>query len=89
MRRALLLAGTASQVVSLWAVDDAATRMLMRDYYAELARGVGRAEALRAAKQRLLHEPRYAHPHYWAAFIPAGDWQPLDRGTILQQHRGP
>jgi CHAT domain-containing protein/Tfp pilus assembly protein PilF len=86
MRRALVLAGTASQVVSLWAVDDAATRVLMRDYYAELARGSGRAEALRAAKRRMMHDPRYAHPHYWAAFIPAGDWRPLDGRTILQ-HR--
>jgi CHAT domain-containing protein len=84
MRRALVLAGAASQVVSLWAVDDASTRMLMRDYYAELALGTGRAEALRAAKRRLMHEPRYAHPHHWAAFIPAGDWRPLDRDAIVQ-----
>jgi CHAT domain-containing protein/tetratricopeptide (TPR) repeat protein len=82
MRRALVLAGTASQVVSLWAVDDASTRILMRDYYAELARGTGRAEALRAAKRRMMHEPRYAHPHHWAAFIPAGDWRPLDKNMI-------
>jgi CHAT domain-containing protein/tetratricopeptide (TPR) repeat protein len=85
LRRALVLAGTASQVVSLWAVDDASTRLLMRDYYAELARGTGRAEALRAAKRRLMHEPRYAHPHYWAAFIAAGDWQPVDRSAIVQR----
>ena len=82
MRRALVLAGAASQVVSLWNADDAATRTLMRDYYAELARGTGRAEALRAAKRRLLREPRCAHPHYWAAFIAAGDWRPLGEGTI-------
>ena len=47
MRRALVLAGTASQVVSLWNVDDSSTRALMRDYYYELMRGAGRAEALR------------------------------------------
>jgi CHAT domain-containing protein len=22
-------------------------------------------------------QSRYAHPYYWAAFILAGDWQPL------------
>jgi CHAT domain-containing protein len=85
LRRALLLAGAASQVVSLWNVSDAATRELMRDYYDELVRGTGRAEALRSAKLRLLRQPRYAHPYYWAAFIPAGDWRPLDKNTLLHQ----
>jgi CHAT domain-containing protein/tetratricopeptide (TPR) repeat protein len=76
MRRALVLAGTASQVVSLWGVDDASTRKLMRNYYAELARGTGRAEALRRAKLELLRQNH--HPYYWAGFIPAGDWRALD-----------
>jgi CHAT domain-containing protein len=83
LRRALVLAGASSQVVSLWNVNDSATRALMRDYYDHLARGSGRAEALRQAKRDLLSQPRYAHPYYWAAFIPAGDWRPLDRNTLL------
>jgi len=87
MRRALALAGAESQVVSLWNVNDASTRELMRDYYGELSRGSGRADALRRAKLHLLHQPRYAHPYYWAAFIPAGDWRPLDKNTL--PHQGP
>ena len=82
MRRALVLAGVASQVVSLWSVDDASTRELMRAYYAELARGTGRAAALRAAKLHMMREPHHAHPQHWAAFIPAGDWRPLDKSTM-------
>jgi CHAT domain-containing protein len=78
LRRALVLAGTASQVVSLWSVSDSATRALMRDYYGELKHGMGRADALRQAKRDLMSQPGYAHPYYWAAFIPAGDWRPLD-----------
>jgi CHAT domain-containing protein len=92
MRRALVLAGTASQVVSLWSVSDASTRALMVDYYGELARGTSRAEALRQAKLRLMRqtrEPRYAHPYYWAAFIPAGDWRPLGKDTISSQGHTP
>jgi CHAT domain-containing protein len=89
MRRALVLAGAESQVVSLWGVSDASTRALMRDYYGELARGAGRAEALRQAKLHLLHQPRYAHPYYWAAFIPAGDWRPLDKNTLPHQESRP
>jgi CHAT domain-containing protein len=89
MRRALVLAGAESQVVSLWNVNDASARVLMRDYYDELARGTGRAEALRSAKLHMLHQPRYAHPYYWAAFIPAGNWRPLDKDTIRPQSRTP
>src|SRR5262249_10058374 len=82
MRRALVLAGAESQVVSLWSVNDAATRALMRDYYGELAPGSGRAEALRQGQLPPLHQPRYAHAYYWAAFIPAGDWRPLDKNSM-------
>jgi CHAT domain-containing protein len=88
LRRALVLAGAESQVVSLWSVSDGSTRELMRGYYGELARGTGRAEALRQAKLRLMRQARYAHPFYWAAFIPAGDWRPLDKDTIAHQGRG-
>jgi len=89
LRRALVLAGAASQVVSLWSVNDASTRALMRDYYGELARGAGRAEALRQAKLRLLRQPRYAHPYYWAAFIPAGDWRSLDKNVFSPRNPQP
>jgi tetratricopeptide (TPR) repeat protein len=85
MRRALVLAGAESQVVSLWNVSDSSTRELMRAFYAELARGTGRAEALRRAKLKLLRQPKFAHPYYWAAFIPAGDWTPLDPHILKSQ----
>jgi CHAT domain-containing protein/Tfp pilus assembly protein PilF len=85
MRRALVLAGAEAQVVSLWNANDASTRELMRAFYGELARGTGRAEALRRAKLRLLRQPRFAHPYYWAAFIPAGDWTPLDPHLLKRQ----
>lgn len=86
LRRALVLAGAASQVVSLWSVDDAATRTLMRDYYGNLGRGMGRAEALRQAKLRALRRQHDDHPHDWAAFISAGDWRSLD-SEIMQVSR--
>jgi tetratricopeptide (TPR) repeat protein len=85
LRRALVLAGAASQVVSLWSVADASTPALMRDYYAALQQGTGRAEALRQAKRRLRQRPGHAHPFYWAAFIPAGDWRPLGAKAFLPQ----
>ena len=85
LRRAVVLAGAEAQVVSLWNVSDSSAQELMREYYGELARGTGRAEALRQAKLRLLRQPRYAHPHHWAAFILAGDWTPLDKRVFPQR----
>jgi CHAT domain-containing protein len=49
LTRALIYAGTPSVLVSLWAVDDLSTNLLMRHFYQQLA-GSTKAEALRAAQ---------------------------------------
>lgn len=54
LRRALVLAGSESQVMSLWQVSDAATRDLMVAYYKRLMVGEGRTEALRAVQLEML-----------------------------------
>jgi CHAT domain-containing protein len=54
LRRALVLAGSESQVMSLWQVSDAATRDLMVAYYKRLMAGEGRTEALRAVQLEML-----------------------------------
>jgi CHAT domain-containing protein/tetratricopeptide (TPR) repeat protein len=77
LRRALLLAGAESQVMTLWRVDDRATRDVMVQYYEGLRDGRGRAEALRQVQLGMLAEGGRSHPYYWAAFVPAGDWRPL------------
>jgi CHAT domain-containing protein len=76
LRRALIQAGSQTQVLSLWNVDDDATSELMSRYYAGLAKGMGRSAALRAA-QLQLQTGKYAHPYYWAAFVMSGDPRPL------------
>ncbi len=73
LRRALVIAGSRSQVMSLWQVDDEATRDLMTGYYKRLDKGEGRSEALRAVQRKMLKRKGTAHPFYWAAFIPSGD----------------
>lgn len=73
LRRALVIAGSRSQVMSLWQVDDAATRDLMTAYYRRLDKGDGRSEALRRVQRKMLKDDETAHPFYWAAFIPSGD----------------
>lgn len=77
LRRALVVAGSESQVLSLWQVDDEATRDLMVGFYRELLLGTGRAAALRKEQRKMQADPTTAHPYFWAAFIPAGDWRPM------------
>ncbi|WP_017304534.1 CHAT domain-containing tetratricopeptide repeat protein [Spirulina subsalsa] len=74
LRRALVIAGAESQVISLWSVDDAGTKDLMVRYYEKLLQGEGRSEALRLVQLALAEGEVYQHPFYWAAFIPSGDW---------------
>ena len=54
LRRAIVLAGAESQVMSLWKVDDAATRDLMVGYYKRLQAGEGRSDALRQVQLSML-----------------------------------
>ncbi|MBD1847409.1 CHAT domain-containing protein [Cyanobacteria bacterium FACHB-63] len=77
LRRALVIAGSQTQVLSLWLVSDAKTQELMTKYYQKLKTGQGRHEALRQAQLELLNDPNHRHPYYWASFVPSGDWTPL------------
>lgn len=75
LRRALVLAGAESHVISLWKADDEMTKNLMMAYYRKLRQGQGRTEALRLAQLEVLRDRKHAHPYYWACFIPSGDWK--------------
>jgi CHAT domain-containing protein len=77
LRRALVIAGAESLVMSLWQVDDTATRDLMAGYYKKLKAGGGRSSALRDVQRELRARPEYGHPYYWASFVAAGDSGPL------------
>ena len=80
-RRALVIAGSESQVMSLWKVEDNATKDLMIAYYQKVLgkqeKQQGRSEALRQTQLEMLRGNKYQHPYYWAAFIPSGDWRPM------------
>ncbi len=77
LRRAFVLAGAASQLTSLWQVSDDGTKDLMVQYYDRLLAQQGRSDALRQTQLDFLHSDNYAHPYYWAAFVPSGDWRSL------------
>ncbi|WP_287705483.1 CHAT domain-containing protein [Microcystis sp. M42BS1] len=73
LRRALVIAGSESQLISLWKVSDDATKDLMVAYYGRLKKGEGRSESLRQIQLGMLKGEKQKHPFYWASFIPSGD----------------
>lgn len=77
LRRAFVLAGTESLVMSLWGVNDYVTRAIMTNYYKGLKNGLGRSEALRQVQLRMLKDKSKQHPYYWASFIQSGEWANL------------
>ena len=78
LRRSLVLAGSQTQVISLWKVSDRATRDLMTNYYRRLKNSEGRAEAFRQVQLEMLHGASYTHPYFWASFILSGMWTNLE-----------
>ena len=78
LRRGLILAGSETQVMSLWPVLDRETRSLMVGYYRRLLKGEGRGEALRQIQLKVLKDAKTQHPYHWANFIQVGEWANLD-----------
>lgn len=79
LRRAFEVAGVGTLIMSLWSVEDAATREWMRLLYEQRLRGLSTAQAVRNASLEVLETRRKAgrtpHPFYWGAFVAAGDWK--------------
>lgn len=74
LMRAVLYAGAASALLSLWSVDDRSTARLMEGFYSRLACGQSKGEALRAAQlEALQSRPGADHPYAWAGFCLVGD----------------
>jgi CHAT domain-containing protein len=78
LRRAFVLAGAETLVMTLWPVSDYITREPMAAYYTGLRAGLGRGDALRQAKLAMLKQNDRRHPFYWASFIQSGEWASLD-----------
>ncbi|MEP7337956.1 MAG: CHAT domain-containing protein [Acidobacteriota bacterium] len=76
---AFFVAGAPSTVVSQWKVDAESTSELMQEFHRRLrmrqpsASAPTKAEALREAELKLLRNPKYRHPFYWASFSIIGE----------------
>ena len=74
LRGALHAAGARTAVTSLWQVHDEATGELMERFYTNLWwKGMGKADALWAAKLEIRNSSLYADPYYWAGWVLTGD----------------
>jgi len=82
LRRAFVLAGAKTLVMSLWKVPDEQTRELMENFYRRLLRGEPRADALREAQLEM--KKNYPDPFYWGAFICQGNPRRLREHELLR-----
>jgi CHAT domain-containing protein/tetratricopeptide (TPR) repeat protein len=80
LRRAFQIAGARTVIMSLWPVEDEASREWMKRLYENrFVDGMTTMDSVHNASLSLLRERREAglstHPFFWAGFIAAGDWR--------------
>jgi CHAT domain-containing protein/tetratricopeptide (TPR) repeat protein len=80
LRRAFQVAGARTVIMSLWSVDDEATREWMVALYeGRFRKHLSTAAAVHTATIAMLRDRRTkglsTAPFYWAAFVAAGDWR--------------
>ncbi len=67
LQRAFKKAGAQTLVMSLWRVSDAATEVMMSEFYTNLLAGKSKRESFLAAQAAV--RSKFSEPYYWAAFI--------------------
>jgi len=84
LQRSLRVAGAQATLLSLWKVDDMATRELMQRFYGLLHQGLSPSLALQQVQLQFRQDPvlrgrGWQHPFYWAAWQLVGQ----DAGSRL------
>ena len=71
LQRGFKKAGAKAMIMSLWRVDDTATRILMTTFYDLLSKGLSINDAFTQSQHQLLlvDNGKYSDPKFWAAFI--------------------
>lgn len=68
-------AGARSALATLWFINDEASASLMAEFYKQLQdRTVSKAMALQRAQLKMLEDPGFKHPGYWAPFLLLNNW---------------
>jgi CHAT domain-containing protein len=64
------VAGAEALIMSLWKVDDAATQLLMKNFYSAWLKLGNKHQAFKQAQVQLMRQ--YKEPFYWGAFVMMG-----------------
>ena len=73
MSRYRLVAATA--LATLWSISDEGTSRLIPEFYRNIyEKGMSKAVGLQEAQVRLLKDPRFQHPVFWAPYLLIGNW---------------
>jgi CHAT domain-containing protein len=80
LQRSFRVAGAHSVIMTLWPVDDEATRQFMHELYAQrLGLHATTADAVWNSTRKVLLDRRATgkstHPWYWAGFVGSGGWE--------------
>ena len=68
-------AGARSALATLWFVNDEASSTLVVEFYQQLKNpALSKAQALRQAQLKLMENPDFQHPIYWAPFLLLNNW---------------
>lgn len=70
LQRAFQVAGADALIMSLWKVDDAATQLLMTNFYNNWIKLGNKQKAFKQAQLQLM--TKYKEPYYWGAFVMMG-----------------
>lgn len=69
LQAAFKRAGVGTMLVSLWKVDDDATREFMTAFYRNLCETGYYQDAIQAARRQMQSSSKYSNPYYWAGFV--------------------
>jgi CHAT domain-containing protein/Flp pilus assembly protein TadD len=72
LSRGFFSAGTPSLLLSLWPVDDEATKNLMTTFYKNIQAGRKPVDALRQSQLKMMNDK--PHPFFWSPFVLIGRW---------------
>lgn len=67
------VAGARSVLATYWAVENDATNRFMNAFFQNAGQGAAKAEAVQGAQRRLMDDPEFSNPVFWAPFVFIGD----------------
>ena len=83
--RSFSYAGAKSLIATQWSVEDKATGEIVSLFFDNIKLGLPKDRALQSAKLSFIKSvsQKFAHPFYWASFIPIGNMTTLDIQNTL------